>query len=116
MPEEFKIYFWDTEFEQLDIKKNMKYIMSRLLTEGDMRTFKWIRSTYEREEIIETEHLGTEESVQFNNLIIFVRLTFKISDTVFLGIFKSITKYFNNFIKSPLLLAISFKFISAFLQ
>ena len=54
MPNEFKVYFWDTEFEKLDIKKNMKYIISRLFTEGDMDTFNWIRQTYTKEEIIET--------------------------------------------------------------
>jgi len=26
MPEEFKCYFWDTEFDKLDLKKNMNYV------------------------------------------------------------------------------------------
>lgn len=54
MPKEFKKYFWDTEYEKLDIKKNMKYIISRLFCDGDLESIKWIKRTYTKEEIIET--------------------------------------------------------------
>ncbi len=54
MPEEFRKYFWDTEFEKLDIKKNMKYIISRLYCEGNLNCFKWVNKTYTEQEIIET--------------------------------------------------------------
>ena len=54
MPKEFKKYFWDTEYEKLDIKKNMKYIISRLFCEGDLESIKWVKRTYTKEEIIET--------------------------------------------------------------
>lgn len=64
MPEEFKCYFWDTEFDKLDIKKNMKYIISILLTEGDMNAFNWVREHYTRDEIIET----AKTSRRFNPL------------------------------------------------
>ena len=40
MPIEFKKYFWDTEYEKLDIKKNMKYIISRLFCEGNWKSIK----------------------------------------------------------------------------
>ena len=30
MPEELRKYFWDTQFEKLDLKKNKIYIISRL--------------------------------------------------------------------------------------
>ena len=40
MPIEFKKYFWDTEYERLDIKKNMKYIISRLFYEGNWKSIK----------------------------------------------------------------------------
>lgn len=64
MPENFKCYFWDTEFDKLDIKKNMKYIISRLLTEGNMKAFKWVKDNYTRDEIIET----AKTSRRFNPL------------------------------------------------
>ena len=53
MPIEFKIYFWDTEFEKLDIKKNKRYIIARLLTEGNIETYKWLKKNYTNDEIIE---------------------------------------------------------------
>lgn len=54
MPIEFKKYFWDTEYEKLDLKKNMKYIISRLFCEGNLEAIKWIKQNYTRAEIIET--------------------------------------------------------------
>lgn len=54
MPTDFKKYFWDTEYEKLDLKKNMKYIISRLLCEGNLDAMKWIKQNYTKEEIIET--------------------------------------------------------------
>lgn len=54
MPIEFRKYFWDTEFEKLDIKKNRNYIISRLFCEGDIDSFNWLKRTYTEEEIIQT--------------------------------------------------------------
>ncbi len=54
MPSEFKKYFWDTEYEKLDLKKNKKYIISRLFCEGNWESIKWLKKNYTREEIIET--------------------------------------------------------------
>ena len=46
MPEELKKYFWDTEFEKLDIQKNKRYIISRLYCYGDLKALRWIRENY----------------------------------------------------------------------
>lgn len=54
MPIELKKYFWDTEYEKLDIEKNKKYIISRLFCEGDLASIKWLKKNYTEEEIIET--------------------------------------------------------------
>lgn len=54
MPIELKKYFWDTEFEKLDLRKNMKYIISRLFCEGNLESIKWVKQNYTKEEIIET--------------------------------------------------------------
>ena len=43
MPEELKKYFWDTKFEELDIRKNKRYIISRLYCYGDLKAIKWIK-------------------------------------------------------------------------
>ena len=54
MPTEFKKYFWDTQFENLDLRKNMKYIISRLFCEGNWESIKWVKKNYTKEQIIET--------------------------------------------------------------
>lgn len=51
MPEEFKKYFWDTQFEQLDIIQNKRYIISRLYCYGDLKALKWVNNTYTSEDI-----------------------------------------------------------------
>ena len=51
MPIEFKKYFWDTQFDKLDIKENRRYIISRLYCYGDIKAIKWIKKTYSYEEI-----------------------------------------------------------------
>ena len=51
MPEEFKKYFWDTEFEKLDKEKNKRYIISRLYCYGDLKVLKWIKQNYTNQDI-----------------------------------------------------------------
>lgn len=51
MPEELKKYFWDTEFEKLDIQKNKRYIISRLYCYGDLKALRWIKENYSNEDI-----------------------------------------------------------------
>lgn len=54
MPIKFKKYFWDTEFEKLDLKNNMKYIISRLFCEGSWESINWVKEHYTESEIIKT--------------------------------------------------------------
>lgn len=51
MPIELKKYFWDTEFEKLDIKVNKRYIIARLYCYGDLKAIKWIKENYTDEDI-----------------------------------------------------------------
>ncbi len=53
MPTELKKYFWDTEFEKLDLEKNKRYIISRLYCYGDLKAIKWIKHTYTNKDIKE---------------------------------------------------------------
>lgn len=53
MPTEFKKYFWDTQFEKLDLRKNKRYIISRLYCYGDLNAIKWVKHTYGKEDIRE---------------------------------------------------------------
>ena len=51
MPEEFRKYFWDTNFEELDKEKNKRYIISRLYCYGDLKVLKWIKENYSKKDI-----------------------------------------------------------------
>lgn len=51
MPEELKKYFWNTDFEKLNIQKNKSYIKSRLYCYGDLKAIRWVNNIYSREDI-----------------------------------------------------------------
>ena len=51
MPTELKKYFWDTDFERLDLQENKEYIISRLYCYGDLKAIRWVNNTYSREDI-----------------------------------------------------------------
>lgn len=51
MPEELKKYFWDTEFKELDMRKNKRYIISRLYCYGDLKALRWIKENYSNKDI-----------------------------------------------------------------
>ena len=53
MPIDLKKYFWDTQFEKLDLRRNKRYIISRLYCYGDLKAIKWIKETYSKEDIEE---------------------------------------------------------------
>lgn len=53
MPESFKSYFCDTQFDKIDIDKNKQFIISRLFCYGDINSVKWIKNIYPRNVIIE---------------------------------------------------------------
>lgn len=53
MPDDLKKYFWDTKFDELDIRKNKRYIISRLYCYGNLKAIKWIKATYSKEDIKE---------------------------------------------------------------
>lgn len=51
IPGKFKIFFWDVDFNKLDLKKHRKFVLERLLNYGTFDTFNWIFSTFNDEEV-----------------------------------------------------------------
>ncbi|MCQ2802563.1 MAG: helix-turn-helix transcriptional regulator [Bacilli bacterium] len=51
LPETLKQYFWDVEFDKLDLINDQDYIISRLLTMGGIDGTKFIFQNYSYEEI-----------------------------------------------------------------
>ncbi len=50
MPKELKPYFWDTNFNKLDLEKNKVYIISRLLNQGGHKGYKFLINAYSYED------------------------------------------------------------------
>lgn len=44
LPEEFRKYFWDCEFNELSIEKYPKFIAERVLNFGDINSVKFLLS------------------------------------------------------------------------
>ena len=43
--------FWDTNPDWIDIKKNARYIIERVLDFGELEEVRWLFKTYSKEEI-----------------------------------------------------------------
>jgi hypothetical protein len=50
VPSEYKKYFWDVDFDKLDLQNNRKFILERLLNFGTFETFHWIFNTFSSDE------------------------------------------------------------------
>jgi hypothetical protein len=51
LPSNLRKYFWDVDFEKLNLKDNRVFILERLLNYGTFDTFKWIFRSYTSNEV-----------------------------------------------------------------
>jgi len=51
LPEFLKKYFWEVNFEKLDVKKNSAYILIRLLEYGDEKAIGWMKRHFTKDDI-----------------------------------------------------------------
>ncbi|MCX7779240.1 MAG: hypothetical protein N2259_03325 [Patescibacteria group bacterium] len=51
LPKFLQSYFWDTDFQNLDLKKYGQFILTRILNYGDERAIKWIKRQFSKNEI-----------------------------------------------------------------
>jgi len=51
IPEFLKKYFWDVEFNKIDLKKNRTYILRRILEFGDEKAVDWMWKNFKKTEI-----------------------------------------------------------------
>ena len=60
VPEDFRPYFWDIEFEKLEVQKDIFFITKRILDRGNFSDIRWLIKTYGIE-VIKKEVLGTRD-------------------------------------------------------
>lgn len=53
LPPFLKKYFWDVDFEKLDIDKSASHLIQRLLEYGDQKAIKWLLKNYTKDLIKE---------------------------------------------------------------
>ncbi len=49
LPEEFRKYFWDVDYDELSLEKYPKFIAERIMNYGDLDSVKWLQSVLDRE-------------------------------------------------------------------
>lgn len=54
VPEEFRYLFWDVDPKGIDLKKNARYIIERVLEFGGLDALRWVQRLYPTRLIIET--------------------------------------------------------------
>lgn len=64
LPIEFKKYFWDVDFANLDKKRDYKFILSRVLDRGNVSDCKWVQKNFDSQEIKEALKNTTEFSLR----------------------------------------------------
>ncbi len=51
LPKFLKEFFWDVDFQTINLKEHRTYILKRILDIGDLRSIKWILKRFKLEEI-----------------------------------------------------------------
>ena len=51
LPQFLEKYFWDVDFEKVDLKKYPKDIIGRILQYGNEEAVRWLRAHFSRDEI-----------------------------------------------------------------
>lgn len=54
VPPFLKKYFWDADYKQLDLEKNKKYIIERLLELGNKKAIQWLLNNFKKSDIAQT--------------------------------------------------------------
>ena len=49
-------YFWDVEFEKIDLQRRRVYVLKRILDYGNQRAVSWMWKNFERQEIKDVLH------------------------------------------------------------
>jgi hypothetical protein len=74
LPLEFRKYFWDCEFSDLNFDKYPRFISERLLNYGDINSLKWLLSLTNRKflkNIVKTSRNLNNKTKNYWELILF---------------------------------------------
>lgn len=69
IPRSFKKYFWEINFNTLDIKKHQDYIIERLLEYGDEKAYKWVFNNFSLRKILTVINKSRKVSAKTKNFV-----------------------------------------------
>lgn len=72
LPEFLHPYFWDVEFENVDIEKNPHFVLKRIIDRGDTRAFMWAMKKFSLSDIRELILTSRDLSARTANFWAFV--------------------------------------------
>ncbi len=58
IPADFGPFFWDVHIDQLELTRHQRFIIERLLNEGDHHTLHWLFETYSEADIRQTVQIS----------------------------------------------------------
>ncbi|MBC8526927.1 MAG: hypothetical protein H8D22_08760 [Candidatus Cloacimonetes bacterium] len=51
LPEFLRTYFWDVDFDKLDMDAYPKYVLSRILEYGNEKAVRWMKKNYTKDDV-----------------------------------------------------------------
>ncbi|MBI4680943.1 MAG: hypothetical protein HY753_07015 [Nitrospirae bacterium] len=67
VPEGFHYLFWDTDPKSIDLKKNARYVIERVLELGGLDALRWLQRNYPTRHIIETLEISRKITPKSRN-------------------------------------------------
>lgn len=67
VPGKYHYLFWDTDPNKIDLKKNARYIIERVLEAGGLDAIQWVQRLYPTKLIIETLEVSRKISPKSKN-------------------------------------------------
>ncbi len=68
MPNHLTKFFWDVDPSQLDVNKDLFFIIERILEYGDDHSLKWLRNIYSNKDIVKVVKASKKLSKKTVNL------------------------------------------------
>ena len=72
LPEFLRKYFWDVDFDKLDMNVYQKYIIARILEYGDKTAINWLRKNFSNTLIVNTLKMSRELTAKSANFWAFM--------------------------------------------
>lgn len=67
LPHQLHKHFWDTDPKMVDLQKNSDYVINRLANYGDLESWRWLMSTYQKNQLQDTTRRSRQMTIKTAN-------------------------------------------------